>query len=235
MEDFDKNLSNENGKKNDGLPAEREDALSSSEERKAANASAGSPEGGRSSPPSGASNEQLVFHYSREHRLAHASPSVRRIYEEGYNLNKGFIKGLTGNAGLRSTFVMIIILCAAIGLISLFGPSSDEGKFYGADASLSAFSFGENVYVSLSIDKSKEEELPAPLPAMVAAELSVLDSDGAALTDAIVIDWYSGSEKTILRYTFHDYEGVTVAATLYAIGADEEEQIELSAKIIRRE
>ena len=226
MEDFDKNPSGKSGKDDKALPARREDALSSKEGRDASGkASRGGP------PPSGGPNEQMVFHYSREHRLSRASPEVRRMHEEGYNLNKGFIKGLTGNAGLRSTFMMIIILCAAIGLISVFGPSSDEAKFYGADASLQAFSFGETVFVSLTIDKN-ENELPPPLPAMLAAELSVLDGDGAVLTDAIVTGWYEG-EEAVLRYSFPDYEGANVAAVLYAIGADEEESVELSAKIRR--
>ena len=232
MEDFDKGLNSENSK-NDELPAGRDGALSSEGERKAANAS-----GGGFSAPAEAANGQVVFHYSREHRLSRANPELRRVYEEGYNLNKGFIKGLTGNAGLRSTFMVIIILCAAIGLISFFGPSSDEASFYGADASLRAFSFGENVFVSVFI--ASNDELPAPFPAMVAAELSVLDGDGAILTAAIVTGWYSG-EETVLRYSFPDYEGATVTAVLYVIGDGMEDAIseseaasvELSAKIRR--
>ena len=226
MKDFDKNPSGKSGKDDEALPARREDALSSKEGRDAfGKASRGGP------PPSGGPNEQMVFHYSREHRLSRASPEVRRMHEEGYNLNKGFIKGLTGNAGLRSTFMVIIILCAAIFFISFFGPSSDEGAFYGADASLKAFSFGETVFVSLSIGKN-ENELPAPLPAMVAAEMAILDGDGAVLTDAIVTGWYEG-EETILRYSFPDYDGKSVTAVFYAIGADEEERVELSARISR--
>ena len=226
MEDFDKNPSDKSGGGGNGLPAERKDALSSKERREAsAKASRGGP------PPSEMSNGQVVFHYSREHRLSRASPEVRRVYEEGYNLNKGFIKGLTGNTGLRSTFMVIVILCAAIFFISVFGPSSDEAKFYGVDASLTAFSFGESVFVSLSIDKN-ENELPPPLPAMLAAEMAILDDDGAVLTDAIVTGWYEGDE-TVLRYSFPDYDGKSVAAVLYAIGADEEESVELSAKIRR--
>ena len=226
MEDFDKNSS---GKGDESFPAKREDALSSDEARKAADASSKAARGGP--PPSGAANGKMVFYYNRERRLSRASPEVRRVYEEGYNLNKGFIKGLTGNAGLRSTFMVIIILCAAIFFISFFGPSSDEGAFYGADASLKAFSFGETVFVSLSIGKN-ENELPAPLPAMVAAEMAILDGDGAVLTDAIVTGWYEG-EETILRYSFPDYDGKSVTAVFYAIGADEEERVELSARISR--
>ena len=234
MEDFEKSNKGGSGNGREELPAKREAALSANDEPKAARSSSGSSRMGATPPPAGASDGRLVFHYSREHRLAHASPEVRRIHEEGYQLNKGFIKGLTGNAGLRSTFMVIIILCAAIGLISFFGPSSDEGKFCGADAALKAFSFGENVFVSLSIDKSEDEKSAAALPAMVAAELSLLDGDGAVLSEAIVTGWYSGDEAIVLRYSFPDYDGKSVAAALFRIGADDEEgRLELAAKISR--
>ena len=192
------------------------------------------------SPQSGAaSGDKLVFHYSREHRLSRASPEVRRVYEEGYNLNKGFIKGLTGNAGLRSTFIMIIILCAAIGLISTFGPSSDTGSISGVEVALSAFTFGENLFVSLSFEEA--ENPSSPLPGMIMAELTVLDSEDAVLTAGTVTGWYSG-EELALRRSFPDYGGKTVLASIFVIpeseldlpadfAPEEEAALSLSAKI----
>ena len=226
-----------NNEKKEDLSVKRENAVSSAEERQASG-------GGQASTPAGAGNgDRLVFHYSREHRLARANESVRRVYEEGYNLNKGFIKGLTGNAGLRSTFLVIIILCAALALISIFGPSSDSGVFCGAEATLSAFTFGENLFISLSIDKS--ENLSDSLPGMVVAELTVLDSEGGVLSAGMVTGWYSGEELT-LRQSFPDYGGASVSAILSVIDTDEQalwgeseaaksqaESLSLSAKIRR--
>ncbi len=195
----------------------------------------------RSPYSSAASRANLVFHYSREHRLSHASPSVRRVYEEGYKLNKGFIKGLTGNAGLKSIFIVILVACAAIIITSIFGPSSESGNLLGVGVELNAFTFGENLFISLALESS--ENLSYPMPGMVMAELTVLDGEESVLSSGIVTGWYSGEELTI-RHSFPDYGGVSVLAAISVIPeielslpqdseSEQEAALSLSAKIRR--
>lgn len=189
------------------------------------------PASGGNSDDDGANT--LVFHYNRERRLAKASEAVRRTYTEGYTPNKGFVKGLTANAGLRSTLAVIVILCAAIILVSVFGPSESDGLFCGVPVHVRAFVFDETLFVAVSFDRT--DSLPEEFPAAVKAEVTAFDSERNPSAVASVFGIYSGGEL-VLRCSAVDYDFTTVGAAVSFLDppdGGETESAVLSAKVKR--
>jgi hypothetical protein len=82
-------------------------------------------------------NPELTFYYSREHRLSHAPPELRKKYEEGWPpkpLKTGFFKSLTDTTPKKMLFGTIVVMCVVIifmgyGLPS--GLSSGAPRFEG--------------------------------------------------------------------------------------------------------
>ena len=194
-------------------------------------------DGGRFSPDSpqdvSAGNQPLVFHYNRDHRLARASEAVRRTYTEGYTPNKGFLKGLTANAGLRSVLAVILILCAAIALVSVFGAPADSGNFHGLPVRLRAFSFGDRLMISLSFAETASP--PENFPAMLFAGTDVLDENGNPLASGSLSGFYAGSEL-VLRQSVPDPGGASVSAAVSFLEPPSEAlaaPLVLTAEIVR--
>lgn len=158
---------------------------------------------------SSADSDRAGFHYSRERRLERAPESVRRAYEVGYTPNKGFLKGLTANAGLRSIFVAIVILCLSIFFMTFFGSPSGSGAIAGIPVRVKAFLYDGRVYVTCTLSASKREG-GSPLP--ITVSVRGIDSDSAELVGEELSGVYSG-EELVLRTTMEDYDIRSVTAT----------------------
>ncbi len=152
--------------------------------------------------------EGLKFHYNRERRLEHAPEEVKRAYENGWTPNRGFIKGLTANTGLRSIFFVIIIMSVTIFGVTLLGNSSSGSTVEGVEVRLKAFLYEETVYITVSC---KESEKTAPVA--VQAVLRGLDPDGVTVFEKEASGVYNGKEL-LLRTTMQDYELKTVTASV---------------------
>jgi hypothetical protein len=93
-------------------------------------------------------DEELVFYYSRERRLAKAPPSVQALYAEVPKKKRfGFFRSLTATRPLAMLFASIIILCAAIVILSVF--NAGGAYMLGGNAlTVSALKFqGETIVV----------------------------------------------------------------------------------------
>jgi len=151
--------------------------------------------------------ESLTFHYDLSRRLERAPESVRRAYAEGYTPNKGFIKGLTANAGLRSILLTIVILCAAIAFLTFFGNPPGSTTVAGCQFVTKAFLYEESVYVSVSAQRkavgatTQPEDEPSPF--LVALE--GLDPDGNVACASQLTGTVS-SVKTSVRTILTDYD-----------------------------
>jgi len=154
--------------------------------------------------------EGLVFYYNREKRLEHAPESVQRAYREGYTPNKGFIKGLTANAGLKSILFVIIGLMILILFLTVFGDTTPTLSVDGSTIRLRAFLYEESVYVSLILDQ-RRELLPEPMP--VTAHVVGLSAEGAVITEKELAGVYTGKEL-VLRGIIRDYEIARVSAVV---------------------
>jgi hypothetical protein len=151
--------------------------------------------------------QRLVFHYSRDRRLENAPESVQRAYREGYTPNKGFLKGLTANSGLRSIFVTIIILSAVIGGITFFGDKPGSVTVDGSSFKLKAFPYEENVFITLQIArKSPDNQILS-----VSVTFSALDARGTVVDTKVVQGALSGSEL-VLRTVMTDKDVASISA-----------------------
>jgi hypothetical protein len=94
-------------------------------------------------------DEKLVFYYSREKRLAKAPPSVQALYEEVPKKKRfGFFRSLTATRPMALLFASILILCAAILILSVFGGGGDAHMLGGNSITLAAMKFqGETLVV----------------------------------------------------------------------------------------
>lgn len=155
--------------------------------------------------------EALNFRYNRERRIEHAPEIVRNTYARGYTPNKGFIKGLTANAGLKSVFFTIILLSVVVVGLSVFADNPDTGRFPGAKARMKAFLYNDTVYVSISFEAegpSGETE-----PVEITASIDGLDSGGNTVTGQTVSGVWAGGNYA-LRTPLRDYELTKVRASV---------------------
>lgn len=161
-------------------------------------------------PDSGPTLDPGLFHYNRDRRLASAPESVQRSYREGLMTNKGFIKGLTANAGFRSILFVIVILCVVIGALAIFGDAPGTKNVNGVNLSLKAFLYEETVYVTLSAEAAGSS---TALPIPVEVTLSGLDADGSPVSTATLSGVLS-DKKLSLRTTMQDYDIRKVSALI---------------------
>jgi hypothetical protein len=69
---------------------------------------------------------ELVFHYSRERRLANAPKSVQDLYKEPGKKGFGLFRSLTATKPLATLFISIVVLCVMIFAIDKLGLLADS-------------------------------------------------------------------------------------------------------------
>lgn len=154
----------------------------------------------------------VVFHYNREQRLSHAPENVQRAYREGYTPNKGFIKGLTANAGLKSILAVIVILCALLVFLTVTGVPGVI-TVGGVPLRAKAFAFEDKVYFTLTCEQSPKFSGKS---VSVVGSVQILDTDGSVLDERPLSGLYTGSEQ-LLRAVLRD-EGIASVRVLIAAG-----------------
>jgi hypothetical protein len=93
-------------------------------------------------------DEELVFYYSRTERLAKAPKSVQALYTESPKKKFGFFRSLTATRPLAILFISIMILCAVLFMVSIFGLNESGYILGGNRISLSAVKFqGETIII----------------------------------------------------------------------------------------
>jgi hypothetical protein len=94
-------------------------------------------------------DDELHFYYSREQRLAKAPPSVRALYEEKPKTKFAFFRTLTATRPLAMLFASIMILCAALLIISFLN-LANGGNLGGNTVTLEAMKFRGETVVALT-------------------------------------------------------------------------------------
>lgn len=94
---------------------------------------------------------QLVFRYSREHRLARASAEVRAFNEEEEHPRKGgFFRLFTANRSVMFLAIAVALLMAVYLVTSLVGHSDASHRSGGDTWTLAAFAFDRTVYATVT-------------------------------------------------------------------------------------
>ncbi|MDR1177688.1 MAG: hypothetical protein LBK64_02545 [Spirochaetaceae bacterium] len=97
--------------------------------------------------PNPVRNEDMVFYYSREHRLARASETVRGL-NAAAGKKKGFFSVLTTNKSQGFLLISIVVMSAMIMMVSIF-LKGDTAEFGGNRVAFSAFRFQGSSYLAL--------------------------------------------------------------------------------------
>ncbi len=157
--------------------------------------------------------EELIFHYSREERIAHAPGIVKQSYNGTLPAPpRGFFKALVHTKSSRfmlGVLGLTLVLCA--GLL-FFGAHDNETSLSGMQFSLSAFSFEEKVYISIKTDGPEEKE-----GENIHFLFSFKDKDG---TEILTQDFSKPFTKIdgFIRTTIEDYDILSVSCTITVSG-----------------
>ncbi len=174
--------------------------------------------------PDNEADKKLKFYYNREERIAKAPQLVKDYYEGKLKPVRGFKIFLTKEN--RYIFFALIFFVGASWIYTGLNKTRADTTFQGVNFELNAFSYEEEVYVSLQMKRSKKAKSNMPLP--VEAEFFAIDPNnqvGDKRSGQVV---YDEGEKYI-RTKFTDYDIIRVDVILNAGGTEKE----LSAEVKR--
>ena len=174
--------------------------------------------------PDNEADKKLKFYYNREERIAKAPKLVQDYYNGKLKPVRGFRIFLTPQN--RYIFFALIFFVGASWIYTGLNKTRAGTTLQGVNFELTAFSYEEEVYVSLQMKRSKNAKNNMPLP--VEAEFFAIDPNnqvGDKRQGQLV---YNEGEKYI-RTKFTDYDIIRVDVILNAGGTEKE----LSAEVKR--
>lgn len=168
--------------------------------------------------------KELHYFYNREERLAKAPQNVRDYYEGRYKPVRGIKIFFTKQN--RYIFIALLIFVAAAFIYNGLNGTRKYSKINELDCEISAFSYEDQIYTSLSLKrnvKSKKIE-----PQKVDAQFFLVDADNQVVAKENHSIIYSEGEQFI-RFKNSDFEIVRVDVI---INVDNQEN-EISCKVKR--
>ena len=174
--------------------------------------------------PDNEADKKLKFYYNREERIAKAPKLVQDYYNGKLKPVRGFRIFFTPQN--RYIFFALIFFVGASWIYTGLNKTRAGTTLQGVNFELTAFSYEEEVYVSLQMKRSKNAKNNMPLP--VEAEFFAIDPNnqvGDKRNGQLV---YDKGEKYI-RTKFTDYDIIRVDVILNAGGTEKE----LSAEVKR--
>ena len=174
--------------------------------------------------PDDEEDKKLKYYYNREERIAKAPQLVKDYYAGKMKPVRGFRIFFTKQN--RYIFFALIFFVGATWIYTGLNKTRAGTTLAGINFELTAFSYEEEVYVSLQMKRSSRSKDVAPVP--VAAEFFAIDPNnqvGDKRNGQLV---YDEGEKYI-RTKFTDYDIIRVDVILNAGGTEKE----LSAEVKR--
>ena len=174
--------------------------------------------------PDNEADKPLKFYYNREERLAKAPQLVKDYYDGKMKPVRGFRIFFTKQN--RYIFFALIFFVGAAWIYTGLNKTRAGTTISGVNFELTAFSYEEEVYVSLQMKRSSRSKDISPLA--VDAEFFAIDPNnqvGDKRTGNLV---YDEGEKYI-RTKFTDYDIIRVDVIVNAGGQEKE----LSAQVVR--
>ena len=174
--------------------------------------------------PDNENEKSLVFRYNREERIAHAPKIVQDYYNGGMKPVRGFKIFFTKQN--RYIFFALIFFIGATWIYTGLNKTRAGTTLAGINFELTAFSYEEEVYVSLQMKRSSRSKETAPVK--VDAEFFAIDPNHQVgdKRDGHLV--YHEGEQYI-RTKFTDYDIIRVDVILNAGGYEKE----LSAEVVR--
>ncbi|MDR1430355.1 MAG: hypothetical protein LBI85_08710 [Spirochaetaceae bacterium] len=152
--------------------------------------------------------EDLVFHYSREHRLERASETVRGLNSVRGGKKKGFFSALMTNKSQGFLLISIVVMSAMIMMVSIF-VKGDTADIDGNRVEFSAFRFQGSSYLALKKSAGKK-----PYTGAVNLAVSpVLDSETPLVITRTVFFSLEAEEEFRMMLPFESAEILILAET----------------------
>lgn len=154
--------------------------------------------------------EDLVFRYSRENRLKHASEAVRKLNDPAFKKRPSLFQTLVPNRASAFLLLAIFMLASTVVVTRLLIPPKNMAEVAGNRLTLTAFRFQGGTYLVLKKHVSKDNAYQGPVDVVVT---------GAAEREAITtrrITFASAAEEDF-RFAV-DGEHETIEASVTAGG-----------------
>lgn len=159
----------------------------------------------------------LHFYYNREERIAKAPANVQEYYRGGMKPVRG-IKVFFTKQNRYVTFALIFFV-GVFWVYTGFNKSRDYAKINDIDCQIQAFSYEEQIFVSIGCKKNKKSTRTAP--AKIDAEIFFVDADNQLSYKTELGMIYEKGEE-FLRTKVSDYEIVRVDAIINVDGIEKE-------------
>ncbi len=182
--------------------------------------------------------EPLHFYHQRgEFRKYYDNDKMPlRDLAEGKNLPKrGLFRVLVSTKSNRAIFLGMVICMALVFVLSFLGGKSNEGTVGGMYCEMTAFSFQEQLLVSVEVRPSyltKKHHKGDYEQKSFSASFQVTNSDGQVSEESGQDFLYDSAEgeSRYIRASFGDYDAGKVACTLVLDG----QSLRLSSSVIRK-
>ncbi|MFA6856183.1 MAG: hypothetical protein WCR31_03145 [Treponema sp.] len=177
-------------------------------------------------------SESVHYYFDNEERIKHAPKIVQDYYAgKGPRPVKGLFKNLISTPANRLGLLSIAVFAVFVFIYSFTSEKPYRKVVGGTEMTLSAFSYEDEIYVSLKAAAWKETKgLKKELPQGPAAvKFSAIDNQQAAAAVSENNGMYTGQEL-IMRTKFSDYDIIRIKAEVRFNG----EEKELSAAVEKR-
>ena len=172
--------------------------------------------------------EALHYYFNHEERIKRAPKIVQDYYNgEGIQSPKGILKSLVATRANRFGLFGIVIFCAFIYVYSLVGEKPYRKIVGGVEATLTSFSYADEIYASLTVCPGSDTE-KAMTSGTITVRFSSIDVQKAVVGEFEDVQSYTGEELTV-RTKFPDYDIVAVRAEVRFRG----ETKTLSSRVVR--
>jgi hypothetical protein len=94
--------------------------------------------------------EELVFRYSREHRLARAPEKVRELYRPSPKKKFGLFRSLTATRPLAMLFGSVMVLSVITVIMAVYGGAADSRLMEGNRVSITAMKYEGSTFMVLN-------------------------------------------------------------------------------------
>jgi hypothetical protein len=176
--------------------------------------------------------ETLHYYFDHDERIKHAPKIVQEYYAGGGPRPvKGLFKNLVSTPANRMGFLSIVVFAGFMLFFSLTSEKPNRKVVSGTEMTLSAFSYDDEVYVSLKATPltGKESRKKPSHIGPVLVKFTAVDNQKGTAAVSEMKELYNGSELAV-RTKFSDYDIVKVKAEVKFDG----EEKELTAAVEKR-
>ncbi len=152
-------------------------------------------------------DDGLVFHYSRERRLEHATEAVRRLNDPAHRRRPSLFQTLVPNRASAFLLLAIFILSSTVVVTRLIVPPPHTATLAGNRLALSAFRYQGGTYLAFKKSSLGEGAYRGP------AELTIADPLGGGVLATRTITLGAEKAEEFRLSVDGEHEQVVVTVT----------------------